>query len=59
MGEVEITRTEKATTSKSKEKPVAVEPLSPEELKQILSQSKKMRMMTALCVVLNSFKSVL
>ena len=41
VGEVEITRTEKATASKSKEKPVAVEPLSPEELKQILSQSKE------------------
>ena len=41
VGEVEITRTEKAATSKSKEKPVAVEPLSPEELKQILSQSKE------------------
>ena len=41
VGEVEITRTEKAAASKSKEKPVAVEPLSPEELKQILSQSKE------------------
>ena len=41
VGEVEITRTEKAAATKSKEKPVAVEPLSPEELKQILSQSKE------------------
>ena len=41
VGEVEITRTEKAAASKSKEKPVAVEPLSPEELKQLLSQSKE------------------
>ena len=41
VGEVEITRTEKAAASKSKEKPVAGEPLSPEELKQILSQSKE------------------
>jgi len=40
-GEVQITRTEKATKTKSKEKPVAVEPLSPEELKQIISQSKE------------------
>jgi len=41
VGEVEITRTEKATVVKSKQKPVAVEPLTPEELKQILSQSKE------------------
>ena len=41
VGDVEITRTEKAAATKSKEKPVAVEPLSPEELKQILSQSKE------------------
>ena len=41
VGEVEITRTEKAAASKSKEKPVADEPLSPEELKQILAQSKE------------------
>ena len=41
VGEVEITRTEKAAATKYKEKPVAVEPLSPEELKQILSQSKE------------------
>ena len=41
VGEVEITRTEKTAATKSKEKPVAVEPLSPEELKQILSQSKE------------------
>ena len=39
--EVKITRTEKAKTKKSKEKPVAVEPLTPEELKQIISQSKE------------------
>ena len=39
--EVEITRTEKATSVKTKEKPIAVEPLSPEELKQIISQSKE------------------
>ena len=39
VGEIEITRTEKATVTKSKQKPVAVEPLTPEELKQILSQS--------------------
>ena len=41
VGEIEITRTEKATVKKSKQKPVAVEPLTPEELKQILSQSKE------------------
>ena len=41
VGEIEITRTEKATVVKSKQKPVAVEPLTPEELKQILSQSKE------------------
>ena len=41
VGEVQITRTEKATKTKSKEKPVAVEPLTPEELKQIISQSKE------------------
>ena len=39
--EVKITRTEKANTGKSKEKPVAVQPLTPEELKQIISQSKE------------------
>ena len=39
--EVKITRTEKAKTGKSKEKPVAVQPLTPEELKQIISQSKE------------------
>ena len=39
--EVEITRTEKATSAKTKEKPIAVEPLTPEELKQIISQSKE------------------
>jgi len=39
--EVKITRTEKAKTKKSKEKPVAIEPLTPEELKQIISQSKE------------------
>ena len=39
--EVEITRTEKATSVKTKEKPIAVEPLSQEELKQIISQSKE------------------
>ena len=41
VGEVQITRTEKAAKTKSKEKPVAVEPLTPEELKQIISQSKE------------------
>ena len=39
--EVKITRTEKTKAGKSKEKPVAVEPLTPEELKQIISQSKE------------------
>ena len=39
--EVKITRTEKAKTIKSKAKPVAVKPLTPEELKQIISQSKE------------------
>jgi len=39
--EVKITRTEKTKAVKSKEKPVAVEPLTPEELKQIISQSKE------------------
>ncbi|MEK9755981.1 MAG: ribonucleoside-diphosphate reductase subunit alpha [Bacteroidota bacterium] len=39
--EVEITRTEKATSAKTKETPIAVEPLTPEELKQIISQSKE------------------
>ena len=39
--EVKITRTEKTTAGKSKEKPVAVKPLTPEELKQIISQSKE------------------
>ena len=39
--EVEITRTEKATSVKTKENPIAVEPLSQEELKQIISQSKE------------------
>ena len=39
--EVKITRTEKTKAKKSKEKPVAVEPLTPEELKQIISQSKE------------------
>ncbi len=39
--EVTITRTEKTKATKSKEKPVAVEPLTPEELKQIISQSKE------------------
>ena len=39
--EVKITRTEKTKVKKSKEKPVAVEPLTPEELKQIISQSKE------------------
>jgi ribonucleoside-diphosphate reductase alpha chain len=39
--EVKITRTENATSAKTKEKPIAVEPLTPEELKQIISQSKE------------------
>ncbi len=39
--EVKITRTEKTKAGKSKEKPVAVKPLTPEELKQIISQSKE------------------
>ena len=39
--EVKITRTEKTKAVKSKEKPVAVKPLTPEELKQIISQSKE------------------
>ncbi len=39
--EVKITRTEKTKATKSKEKPVAVKPLTPEELKQIISQSKE------------------
>jgi len=39
--EVKITRTEKTKATKSKEKTVAVEPLTPEELKQIISQSKE------------------
>ncbi len=39
--EVKITRTEKTKAGKSKEKQVAVEPLTPEELKQIISQSKE------------------
>ena len=39
--EVKITRTEKTKAKKSKEKPVAVEPLTPEALKQIISQSKE------------------
>ena len=39
--EVKITRTEKTKAGKSKEKPVAVEPLTPEEIKQIISQSKE------------------
>ena len=41
VGEVQITRTEKAAKTKSKEESVAVEPLTPEELKQIISQSKE------------------
>ena len=39
--EVKITRTEKTKAGKSKEKPVAVKPLTPEELNQIISQSKE------------------
>ena len=39
--EVKITRTEKTKATKSKEQPVAVKPLTPEELKQIISQSKE------------------
>mgnify|MGYP003860203957 FL=1 len=39
--EVKNTRTEKTKAGKSKEKPVAVKPLTPEELKQIISQSKE------------------
>ncbi|MBC8303875.1 MAG: ribonucleoside-diphosphate reductase subunit alpha [Pelagibacterales bacterium] len=39
--EVKITRTEKTKATKSKAKPVAVKPLTPEELKQIISQSKE------------------